>query len=166
MYILSYAYGLGFTPLARFPRLQFYLPRVTTSILLLCLHGTGFKYELALVLNSTAPVPKLRYLEEELVQEFSTPQPSHQSANKTQSLMHRITVRDNFNYLLLDPRGLKESSSHREGSSSVDLAEFRKFMESVFYVGKGKNSRPVQHLRDAKSCLTNELTKVRNVHEI
>ena len=26
------------------------------------------------------------------------------------------------------------------------------FTESVFYVGKGKNSRSLQHLKDARSC--------------
>ena len=26
------------------------------------------------------------------------------------------------------------------------------FVEGVFYVGKGKNSRTMQHLKDAKAC--------------
>ena len=104
----------------------------------------------------------MRCLEEEIVQEFSTPQSLGDAANRMQPLMRRTTVRDNFNYLLLDPRELKDGSTHGERSSPVDLVQFRKFMESVFYVGKGKNSRPVQHLKDAKNCLTK--TKVRDVH--
>ena len=41
-----------------------------------------------------------------------------------------------------------------------ELEKFRVFVESVFYVGKGKNSRSMQHLKDAKDCLTLKKTKV------
>jgi len=32
----------------------------------------------------------------------------------------------------------------------VGLAGFRVFVESIFYIGKGKNSRSTQHLKDAR----------------
>lgn len=45
-----------------------------------------------------------------------------------------------FNYLLLSP--------------CEPVCDFRGFVEAAFYIGKGKNSRSLQHLREAggKSC--------------
>ena len=34
------------------------------------------------------------------------------------------------------------------------------FVESIFYVGKGKNSRSMQHLKDAKDSLKLKKSKV------
>ena len=74
-------------------------------------------------------------------------------------------TKDHFNYLLLDPRVLErlsptdDSNSTGDGNKS-DLEKFRVFVESIFYVGKGKNSRSMQHLKDAKDSLNLQKSKV------
>ena len=50
-----------------------------------------------------------------------------------------------LNYFLLDPRTLET------GSTSETLKQFQHFVESIFYVGKGKNARCYQHLKDART---------------
>ena len=40
------------------------------------------------------------------------------------------------------------------------------FVESIFYVGKGKNSRSMQHLKDAKDCLNLQKTKVSDCYAL
>ena len=47
-----------------------------------------------------------------------------------------------------------------EAGEVSDLDVFRRFVESVFYIGKGKNARSLQHLKDAKECLTQGRKKV------
>ncbi len=34
----------------------------------------------------------------------------------------------------------------------LELERFQVFVEGVFYVGKGKNSRSMQHMKDAKKA--------------
>lgn len=73
-------------------------------------------------------------------------------------------TKDHFNYLLLDPRVLERLSSTNDlsdcGGDRKDLEKFRVFVESVFYVGKGKNSRSMQHLKDAKDSINLKKSKV------
>ena len=79
-------------------------------------------------------------------------------------------TKDHFNYLLLDPRVLERLSQTPDSYSATcsdggrgnlsELEKFRVFVESIFYVGKGKNSRSMQHLKDAKDCLNLQKTKV------
>ena len=115
----------------------------------------GFRYELSLVLNGVSPIPNVTHLEEKIVQEFSnTPTVTratnpHTSTTVTCSGLtsSRYHIRDNFNYLLLDPPELASCPP------ANDLIGFKTFVESIFYIGKGKNSRPIQHLKDAKSAL-------------
>ena len=45
-----------------------------------------------------------------------------------------------FVYLLIDP----------SGRAIEPEEQFREFVGSIFYVGKGKNSRSTQHLKEAK----------------
>uniref|UniRef100_A0A915EQW9 Ankyrin repeat and LEM domain-containing protein 1 n=1 Tax=Ditylenchus dipsaci TaxID=166011 RepID=A0A915EQW9_9BILA len=47
-----------------------------------------------------------------------------------------------FCYLLLDPSMLSNATS----------CDLRQFVSAIFYVGKGKHSRPLQHLIDANKC--------------
>ena len=42
----------------------------------------------------------------------------------------------------------------------TDLEQFRVFVESVFYIGKGKNSRSSEHLKDAIKCGRSTHSKV------
>ena len=79
-------------------------------------------------------------------------------------------TKDHFNYLLLDPRVLERLHVSSTSDSNLasdcsgdgkDLEKFRVFVESVFYVGKGKNSRSMQHLKDAKDSINLQKSKVR-----
>ncbi|XP_025076583.1 ankyrin repeat and LEM domain-containing protein 1-like isoform X2 [Pomacea canaliculata] len=54
-----------------------------------------------------------------------------------------------FCYLLLDPRITQNLPSRTELLS--DLEGFKTFLLAIFYVGKGQQSRPFNHLRDALS---------------
>ena len=164
---------------------------------------TGYKYELALVLNGTVPLPDLSHLEQQVFRTFRTPTlsthshtctpsplSSHKSRNSPVSIIKQATplspftppnphgspraakdrgTKDHFNYLLLDPRVLdrlfvdgdcEATDDTRDEDVKSELDEFRVFVESVFYVGKGKNSRSMQHLKDAKDTLTLKKTKV------
>ena len=49
---------------------------------------------------------------------------------------------------MLDPCALDDMSTDN-GESGC----FQKFVEGVFYVGKGKNARPLQHLIEARKSL-------------
>lgn len=48
-----------------------------------------------------------------------------------------------FCYLLIDPSMLPDQR---------EACTLREFVSSIFYVGKGKGSRPLQHLYDAYQC--------------
>ncbi|XP_070157821.1 metacaspase-2 isoform X1 [Polyergus mexicanus] len=78
-------------------------------------------------------------LEKHVFQEFVSPDPSRrwrEGRSKT-----------SFNYLLLDPRITQDLPNR-----SVHLAEaevWSIFLNAIFYIGKGKRSRPFDHLYDA-----------------
>lgn len=80
-------------------------------------------------LNGTAPLPNFKDEEKTIFAEFRV-------AGQFKSF---------FNYFLLDPRTLET------GSTSETPKQFQSFVESIFYVGKGKNTRCYQHLKDAKT---------------
>ena len=80
----------------------------------------GFKYELALCLRGTADIPDMTQEEAAAFAQFRT-------AGQPKTF---------FNYLLLSP--------------CKPVQDFRGFVEAVFYIGKGKNSRSLQHLREAR----------------
>ena len=107
-----------------------------------CCHGncpnlSGYHYELALCLAGVVPVPALHQLEKELTTSLET-LPS----------LSRSRGCSSFNYLLLDPRAIDGMSADDSESGC-----FLKFVEGVFYIGKGKNTRPLQHLLDARKAL-------------
>ena len=62
--------------------------------------------------------------------------------SRSVSVSHRL---ESFNYLLLDPREL----DHFKPSQGIHN-NFRVFIQSVFYVGKGTGERPKEHLKKAK----------------
>jgi len=83
--------------------------------------------------------PVFKSLEDVLVQQFSNPDPTRkwrEGVNKS-----------SFTYLLLDPR-ITNNLPYR-GDSLQPSEMWNTFLSSIFYVGKGKRSRPYQHLYDA-----------------
>ncbi|KAL3082419.1 hypothetical protein niasHT_038485 [Heterodera trifolii] len=55
-----------------------------------------------------------------------------------------------FCYLLIDPSQLPSFAS--PGPFHAGEVPFRHFLSAIFYVGKGKRSRPLQHLVQASKC--------------
>lgn len=80
-----------------------------------------------------------RSLERQVFQEFVSPNPSRRwREGRSQT---------SFNYLLLDPR-VTQDLQHR--SIYLTKAEvWSIFLNAIFYIGKGKRSRPFAHLYDA-----------------
>ncbi|CAM9396587.1 unnamed protein product [Lampetra fluviatilis] len=58
-------------------------------------------------------------------------------------------IKNCFNYLLLDPRKLMAPS----GGGEQGGEQFRIFVSSIFYVGKGSGNRPFHHLQEAMAHL-------------
>uniref|UniRef100_A0AAR5QFQ0 LEM domain-containing protein n=2 Tax=Dendroctonus ponderosae TaxID=77166 RepID=A0AAR5QFQ0_DENPD len=81
----------------------------------------------------------LKRLEEDVVRQF------HSSAPTIK--WREGTNKSNFTYLLLDPR-ITNNLPDRAGTLSP-LDQWQTFLSAIFYVGKGKRSRPYQHLYDA-----------------
>ena len=125
-------------------------------------YTAGYKYELALVLNGTTPVPDFSSLEHKIFQPFRHPPPPLPSSTSPPSSPLPKRAKCHFNYLLLDPR--KAQGVKAGGCSDLDV--FRRFVESVFYIGKGKNARSLQHLKDAKECLTQVRKQVRRLIQL
>lgn len=80
-------------------------------------------------------------LEEMVVQQFSNPEP-------TKRWREGLT-KASFTYLLLDPRITNNLPGRSEKLSLEDT--WKIFLSSIFYVGKGKRSRPYSHLYEAVS---------------
>jgi len=78
-------------------------------------------------------------LEKQVFQEFASPDPSRR--------WREGTSKTSFTYLLLDPRitqDLPNRSVHLTKSEVWSI-----FLNAIFYIGKGKRSRPFAHLYDA-----------------
>lgn len=56
-------------------------------------------------------------------------------------------LKSSFNYLLLDPRVTQNLPFRCQYTSQAEC--FRTFISAIFYVGKGKRSRPYSHLYEA-----------------
>ncbi|XP_069505032.1 ankyrin repeat and LEM domain-containing protein 1 isoform X2 [Ambystoma mexicanum] len=56
-------------------------------------------------------------------------------------------IKSSFNYLLLDPRVTRNLPCRSLNLSQAEC--FRTFINAIFYVGKGKRSRPYSHLYEA-----------------
>lgn len=99
----------------------------------------GFPNALSRVLLRIDPLPEMSDFELHLRQSFETRRDWREGTMKTA-----------FNYILLDPRRLPdEFLVAATRSPSPRLESFKAFVGSVFYVGKGKRSRPYQHLKEA-----------------
>ena len=58
------------------------------------------------------------------------------------------TQKTSFNYILLDPRVTKNLADRvSEETSFID--KFQRFASAIFYIGKGKKSRPYEHFHEA-----------------
>ncbi|KAI6655885.1 Ankyrin repeat and LEM domain-containing protein 1 [Oopsacas minuta] len=105
----------------------------------------GYLYELAQVLTGSMPIPNKQELENDMCNFFDNP--------PTNCTWREGITKESFNYILIDPR-----ISQNLPSLIADLSEldrFRIFIESIFYVGKGKRSRPYSHLYEAISYENN-----------
>lgn len=68
----------------------------------------------------------------------------HEFYEKENRTWREGNLKASFCYLLLDSRKIPENFDSLDG-----LDRFRAFIDAIFYIGKGKNSRPHQHLYDA-----------------
>lgn len=78
-------------------------------------------------------------LEEVVIKQFSNPDPTR----KWREGVHKSS----FTYLLLDPRITSNLPLRKDSLQHLQAWEI--FLSAIFYVGKGKRSRPYQHLYDA-----------------
>ncbi|XP_056426295.1 ankyrin repeat and LEM domain-containing protein 1 isoform X3 [Hyla sarda] len=123
--------------------------------------GLSFEYspELCLALH-TFNIPDCSKDEAELSQEFDQP-------DKTRKWREGV-LKSSFNYLLLDPRVTQNLPSRCQDLSKLDC--FRTFVSAVFYVGKGKRSRPYCHLYEAlthyKGSCKQPCSKVQHIIDI
>uniref|UniRef100_A0A8W7Q1K2 LEM domain-containing protein n=1 Tax=Anopheles coluzzii TaxID=1518534 RepID=A0A8W7Q1K2_ANOCL len=81
-------------------------------------------------------------LEDEMASEFQS-----SSTTKVARNLREGHLKKSFVYLLLDPRVSENLSAQRDHLAAHEL--WKRFLSAVFYVGKGKSSRPYCHLYDA-----------------
>ncbi|KAM4709573.1 ankyrin repeat and LEM domain-containing protein 1 [Discoglossus pictus] len=121
--------------------------------------STGYNPELSLALR-TFQIPDCHTDEATLSQEFDQP-------DKTRKWREGV-LKSSFNYLLLDPRVTRNLPSRYHTLPQKDC--FRTFVSSVFYVGKGKRSRPYCHLYEAlthyKNSTKQPCSKVQHILDI
>ncbi|XP_056460158.1 ankyrin repeat and LEM domain-containing protein 1 [Gadus chalcogrammus] len=98
----------------------------------------GYSVELSRALR-TFDLPDCHAAEMELCQQFDQP-----DQNKK---WREGVIKSSFNYLLLDPRVTKNLPFRSRSMSPQEC--FHTFVHAVFYVGKGKRSRPYSHLYEA-----------------
>ncbi|KAG8454690.1 hypothetical protein GDO86_001057 [Hymenochirus boettgeri] len=110
---------------------------------------TGYTYELSLALR-TFQIPDCNTDEIALSREFDKP-------DKSQKWREGV-LKSSFNYLLLDPRVTRNLPARCRTLSLPDC--FRTFVNSIFYVGKGKRSRPYCHLYEALTNYKNSKKQV------
>lgn len=92
-----------------------------------------------LSLNWLENISAFKGLEEEMMREFVRPDPSRKWREGIE--------KTSFVYLLLDPRILRCLSRRVQ---NIDAQEkWETFLSGIFYVGKGKRTRPYAHLYDA-----------------
>ncbi|XP_057309067.1 ankyrin repeat and LEM domain-containing protein 1-like [Hydractinia symbiolongicarpus] len=119
--------------------------------------------EMRLVLSGTSTVTKAKgdELEEEMGYIFDKPEKHtwREGSQKT-----------SFNYILLDPRVTKNLPNRAVQLAEVD--RLRVFCSAVFYIGKGKRSRPYEHFYDAakedkpeKKTVSNKIKMIRDIWE-
>ncbi|KXJ75527.1 hypothetical protein RP20_CCG011550 [Aedes albopictus] len=101
----------------------------------------NFSVELLATIRSEdvfSKIPQQQALETEMSSEFIT------TNDKTWREGH---LKKSFIYLLIDPRVSENLPAQQTLFQQHDL--WKRFLQSIFYVGKGKSSRPYCHLYDA-----------------
>lgn len=96
----------------------------------------NFLPEIRKHLEGRAQTPDLFAAEESMCHEFDLKKNWREGTEKS-----------SFNYLLIDPRVTQNLPVRAKKMQSDDV--FRVFVMSIFYVGKGKRSRPYAHLNEA-----------------
>ncbi|XP_004068000.2 ankyrin repeat and LEM domain-containing protein 1 isoform X1 [Oryzias latipes] len=109
--------------------------------------NSGFSPELRGVLQ-TFKFPDCQADEQALWQQFDQPD---QNRKWREGL-----IKSSFNYLLLDPRVTKNLPFRSHTMTPQEC--FQTFIHAIFYVGKGKRSRPYSHLYEALEYYKGEKT--------
>ncbi|XP_061540500.1 ankyrin repeat and LEM domain-containing protein 1-like isoform X5 [Phycodurus eques] len=99
---------------------------------------SGYTAELNLALK-TFKLPNCQDDEQALCQQFDQPDQNRK--------WREGIIKSSFNYLLLDPR-VTNNLPFRSHSMTPQEC-FQTFVNAIFYVGKGKRSRPYSHLYEA-----------------
>ncbi|XP_055896492.1 ankyrin repeat and LEM domain-containing protein 1-like isoform X1 [Biomphalaria glabrata] len=105
--------------------------------------------EMVQALNGTFDVNGLHDLELKLVESFNSIIYSPQWREGSE--------KSSFTYILLDPRITQNLPLRAKILSNLEV--FKTFILAIFYIGKGKASRPYSHLYEAHSHLTRNSTK-------
>lgn len=87
-----------------------------------------------------------KFLEDIVCNDFNSPVPGKQ--------WREGTNKSSFTYLLLDPRITNNLPYRAEKLQFNEI--WKTFLASIFYVGKGKRSRPYSHLNDAVKYWQND----------
>nr|XP_046247629.1 ankyrin repeat and LEM domain-containing protein 1 [Scatophagus argus] len=98
----------------------------------------GYSPEMCQALR-TFELPDCQADEQALCQQFDQPDQNRK--------WREGVIKSSFNYLLLDPRVTKNLPFRRHTMTPQEC--FQTFIRAVFYVGKGKRSRPYSHLYEA-----------------
>ncbi|XP_037829920.1 ankyrin repeat and LEM domain-containing protein 1 isoform X2 [Kryptolebias marmoratus] len=98
----------------------------------------GYSLELCRALQ-TLQLPDCQADEQALSQQFDQPDQNRK--------WREGIIKSSFNYLLLDPRVTKNLPFRSQSTSPHEC--FQSFIHAIFYVGKGKRSRPYSHLYEA-----------------
>ncbi|KAJ8408299.1 hypothetical protein AAFF_G00257130 [Aldrovandia affinis] len=101
-------------------------------------HSSEYSAEMAAALH-TFTLPDCFDLEMALCQQFDQPDQNRK--------WREGIIKSSFNYLLLDPRVTKNLPYRSQSMTPAEC--LRTFVSAVFYVGKGKRSRPYSHLYEA-----------------
>ncbi|XP_068446023.1 ankyrin repeat and LEM domain-containing protein 1 [Clinocottus analis] len=99
---------------------------------------SGYSPELCRALR-TFELPDCQLDEQELFQQFDQPDQNRK--------WREGIIKSSFNYLLLDPRVTKNLPFRYHTMTAQEC--FQTFIHAIFYVGKGKRSRPYSHLYEA-----------------
>lgn len=68
--------------------------------------------------------------------------------------------KSSFNYILLDPRITQNLPCRADTMPRTEI--WKTFLSAIFYIGKGKRSRPYSHLYEAVELWNKDVTKTEN----